>query len=244
MDEQFFGAMPGVPPYEEQPGDEDLEKTQKIGETFQWVLSNTKLDDLEELTEGRRFTRQLRSERPDFSEFTNEELYAQYSELLQMHRQFFSQHIFTTYMATVPVGIISGVANAVGRPDLLLPIIAGFGEVDSAEPSHAMWDMGRTVRNSEELSSIFDKGIDGLLDAMHQSGSEETKKFLSDFESFVYEYGSRGPNEWEARSPTWETRPELALSAIDRMRLAGDELAPKAQNAQRAQQRQEAAAEL
>ena len=25
-------------------------------------------------------------------------------------------------MATVPVGIISGVANAVGRPDLLLPI--------------------------------------------------------------------------------------------------------------------------
>jgi len=244
MDEQFFGAMPGVPPYEEQSGDEDLEKTQKIGETFQWVLSNTKLDDLEELTEGRRFTRQLRNDRPDFSEFTNEELYAQYSELLQMHRQFFSQHIFTTYMATVPVGIISGVANAVGRPDLLLPIIAGFGEVDSAEPSHAMWDMGRTVRNSEELSSIFDKGINGLLDAMHQSGSEETKQFLSDFELFVYEYGSRGPNEWEARSPTWETRPELALSAIDRMRLAGDELAPKAQNAQRAQQRQEAAAEL
>ena len=41
------------------------------------------------------------------------------------------------------------------------------------------------------------------------------------------------------RSPSWETRPELALNAIDRMRLAGDELAPN-QNAERATQREQA----
>ena len=51
-------------------------------------------------------------------------------------------------------------------------------------------------------------------------------------------------NEWEARSPSWETRPELALNAIDRMRLAGDELAPKTQNVERATQREQAASEL
>ena len=49
MDEQFFGAMPGVPPYEAQDGDEDLAKTQKIGETFQWALGHTQLDELDEL---------------------------------------------------------------------------------------------------------------------------------------------------------------------------------------------------
>ena len=156
MDEQFFGAMPGVPPYEAQDGDEDLAKTQKIGETFQWALGHTQLDELDELTEGRRVTRELRSNRPDFTEFTNEELFDQYLDLMQLHRKFFSQHIFATYMATVPVGIISGVANAVGRPDLLLPIIAGFGEVDSAEPSHAMWDMSRMIRHSQDLSAAFD----------------------------------------------------------------------------------------
>lgn len=43
MDEQFFGAMPGVPPYQQRDGDEDLTKTQKIGETFQWALSHSKL---------------------------------------------------------------------------------------------------------------------------------------------------------------------------------------------------------
>ena len=48
----------------------------------------------------------------------------------------------------------------------------------------------------------------------------------------------------KTRSPSWETRPELALNAIDRMRLAGDELAPKLKNAERATQRERAATEL
>ena len=244
MDEQFFGAMPGVPPYQQRAGDEDLAKTQKIGETFQWALSHTKLEDLQELTESKSATKKLRDDRPDFSKYSNEELFDQYLELLKLHRKYFSQHIFTTYMATVPVGIISGVANAVGRPDLLLPIIAGFGEVDSAEPSHAMWDMGRLVRSNDDLTAEFEKGITGLIDRLLQSESPETSEFLKAFEHFIYEYGSRGPNEWEARSPSWETRPELALNAIDRMRLAGDELAPKTQNAERATQREQAATEL
>ena len=244
MDEQFFGAMPGVPPYQQRDGDEDLAKTQKIGETFQWALSHSKLDDLQELTESKTATKKLRDDRPDFSKYSNEELFNQYLELLKLHRKYFSQHIFTTYMATVPVGIISGVANAVGRPDLLLPIIAGFGEVDSAEPSHAMWDMGRLVRSNDHLSTEFGKGITGLIDRLLHSESPAASEFLKAFEHFVYEYGSRGPNEWEARSPSWETRPELALNAIDRMRLAGDELAPKTQNAERATQREQAATEL
>ena len=244
MDEQFFGAMPGVPPYKQRAGDEDLAKTQKIGETFQWALSHTKLEDLQELTESKSATKKLRDDRPDFSKYSNAELFDQYLQLLKLHRKYFSQHIFTTYMATVPVGIISGVANAVGRPDLLLPIIAGFGEVDSAEPSHAMWDMGRLVRSNDDLTAEFEKGITGLIDRLLQSESPETTEFLKAFEHFIYEYGSRGPNEWEARSPSWETRPELALNAIDRMRLAGDELAPKTQNAERATQREQAATEL
>ena len=244
MDEQFFGAMPGVPPYQQRDGDEDLTKTQKIGETFQWALSHSKLEDLQEFTESKTATKKLRDDRPDFSKYSNEELFNQYLELLKLHRKYFSQHIFTTYMATVPVGIISGVANAVGRPDLLLPIIAGFGEVDSAEPSHAMWDMGRLVRSNDHLSTEFEKGITGLIDRLSHSESPAASEFLKAFEHFVYEYGSRGPNEWEARSPSWETRPELALNAIDRMRLAGDELAPKTQNAERATQREQAAREL
>ena len=68
--------------------------------------------------------------------------------------------------------------------------------------------------------------------------------FERGFADFLREYGSRGPNEWEMRSPSWETRPELALAAIDRMRLSPDGAAPARQNAARADVREATAAAI
>jgi pyruvate,water dikinase len=218
MDEQFFGAQPGIPPYEEMEGDVRPDLSEKIGATFGWVLSMQRLDDLGELTSDRRETKALRDQRPDVSAMSNEALWQRFLDLVPTHRRMFAQHLFTTYMATVPVGIISAVATAVGRPDLVMPIIAGIGDVDSAEPSHAMWALSRLDPGSTE----FEDG----------------------FAAFLYEYGSRGPNEWETRSPSWETRPALALAAIDRMRLAPASADPAGHHAERVAEREAASAEL
>ncbi len=218
MDEQFFGAQPGIPPYEEMDGDVRPDLTEKIGGTFAWVFGQQHLDDLTELTEDRVETKDLRANRPDLSALSDQQLWDRYEEMLPLHRKMFAHHLFTTYMATVPLGVITGVATAVGRPDLIMPIISGIGDVDSAAPSHAMWALSRLDPDSHE----FTKG----------------------FEEFVFEFGSRGPNEWETRSPSWETRPALALVAIDRMRHAPDSADPLRQFEIRAQQRATTSAEL
>lgn len=218
IDEQFFGAQPGIPSYEEMPGDVRPDLAERIGETFGWAMAQQRLDDLTELTDDRRETKALRDARPDLTQLSDEALWERYQSILALHRRLFSRHIFASYMATLPVGVISGVATAVGRPDLVLPILAGIGEVDSAAPSHAMWALSRLDPDSEEFAAGFDR--------------------------FVYEFGSRGPNEWETRSPTWETRPALALAAIDRMRLAPEGADPALNQAQRAAEREAAAAEL
>lgn len=218
MDEQFFGAQPGIPPYELMDGDIRPDLTEKIGGTFGYVLAQGSLSDLTELTEDREHTIELRRNRPDLTTLSNTELWERYMGFVQHHRILFGHHLFATYMATVPLGIIAGVATAVGRPDLIMPIIAGIGEVDSAAPSHAMWALSRLDPDSDE--------------------------FAAGFQQFLDDFGSRGPNEWETRSPTWETRPALALSAIDRMRQAPDSMDPAIQNAIRAEQRLAASAEL
>lgn len=218
MDETFFGAQPGIPPYEEMDGDVRPDLSEKIGATFGYVLSQGSLDDLTELTEDRTMTKALRAERPDLTALSDLELWERYQSLTQTHRVMFAHHLFTTYMATLPLGIISAVATAVGRPDLIMPIIAGIGDVDSAAPSYAMWELSRMPVDS----AAFEAG----------------------FQAFLDEFGSRGPNEWETRSPTWETRPALALAAIDRMRVAPDSMSPRHQNAARAEAREAAAAEL
>jgi phosphohistidine swiveling domain-containing protein len=63
-------------------------------------------------------------------------------------------------------------------------------------------------------------------------------------DDFLYSFGSRGPNEWEMRSPTWETQPDLALAAVDRMRLSPEGAAPLGQNTRMATDREELAAQL
>ena len=218
IDEQFFGAQPGIPDYVEQPGDIRPDLTEQLEQTFGWVFSITDVDQLDRLNDHKARTIDLRASRPDFSSMSDLELWEYAEALFPFHRELFQEHIFVTTLTTVPVGVIQTVATAVGRPDLIMPLIAGVGQVDSAEPSYAMWELSRLDPTSDE--------------------------FASGFEQFRLDFGSRGPNEWEARSPTWDTHPNIALAAIDRMRLAGEEADPRAHQQQRASERAEAAETL
>jgi pyruvate,water dikinase len=141
------------------------------------------------------------------------------SEYSQSHlplvRELFQEHLVATTLVTVPVGVITNVATAVGRPDLILPLLSGVGSVDSAEPSYAMWTLSRLEPSGE--------------------------MFREAFEEFLVEFGSRGPNEWETRSPTWETNPNLALAAIEQMRRADDSADPTRRQARMAGERRASA---
>lgn len=244
MDAQFFGAQPGIPPYVEATGDVRPDLTERIGATFGSILAFSSVDQLSDVSEHKARTIALRRSRPDFATMSHEQLWDRYCDLIAMHEELFSQHIYTTYMATVPVGMISAIASAVGRPDLIMPMIAGFGDVDSAEPSHAMWAMGRLVANSGRLTAAFDLGVGGLLARLEGDTSSEVQQFRAMFSDFVTNFGSRGPNEWESRSPTWETRPELALAAIERIRLAPTTADPGTNSVERARERVAAAETL
>lgn len=218
IDEQFFGAQPGIPDYEPMPGDHRPDLTERLEQTFGWVFTVHDVDDMPRLTEHRDRTVALRRQRPDFSTMTDREVWDHTHALYPMHRELFSEHLFVTTLTTVPVGVIQQVATAVGRPDLVMPLIAGVGQVDSAEPSYAMWRLSRLDPDSDEFGEAF--------------------------AAFLVEFGSRGPNEWEARSPTWETHPAIALAAIDRMRHAPASAEPMANQRERAAQRADAAATL
>jgi pyruvate,water dikinase len=224
MDEQFFGAQPGIPPYEEQPGDVRPDLSENVGAWMGYVLTT---QSLPELLDDQAVTKELRAERPDVSALSDQELVERAVGLYRTHfRHLFAQHLHATYAASVPVGILAGVTAAIGRPDLLTALISGVGDVDSAAPSLAMWTLSRSIRESPELMAAFDAGVGGLADRLADSTSADVVAFRAAFDGFLYEFGSRGPNEWDTARPTWETRPALALSAIDRMRLVDDSADP------------------
>ncbi|MBK9179009.1 MAG: phosphoenolpyruvate-utilizing protein [Acidimicrobiales bacterium] len=227
IDATYFGDHPDVPPYVPRPDDEKPEATARVAETLAWVLT---ADDLPELRDDRSQGDRARIERPDLARLTDVELVQRARGFVPLVRRLFERHLRVTAAASIGPGALAAVAAAVGDPTLPVRLVAGIGDVDSAAPSWTMWDLGRKVASSPELGATFDEGIDALPARIAALGTAEAGAFLSSFDSFLERFGSRGPNEWDIRSHTWETRPELALAAIDRMRLAPDVESPQARH--------------
>lgn len=181
MDDLFFGAQPGIPPYEPAPGDENEERSAAIGATFQWAFG---VEQLEAPAASAELVAGLRAARPSLDPMSNEELWTYGKGLLVEHfRRLFSEHIFVTFMSSVPVGALTQICEAVGRPADAMKVIAGVGDVESAAPSMAMWRLGRVVAADRALTAAFDGGVSGLLERLSANGAGAG--FLDQFDSFI-----------------------------------------------------------
>ncbi len=239
VDLQYFGDMPGIPSYdsERRNFDENPERTEQAGA---WLMQNVLgARDLALLDEHRARIEKTRAERPDLSALSDEQLVERITSFNEFARAMFCRHIETSLKTGIGLGAVSQVCEAIGRPELSLQVLLGLGEVDSAGPALRIWDLGRVVAGSEELSVLFAGGTEGLLDKLRAAGDQHPE-FLRDLESFLDEYDFRGPNEWEFRRPVWGTAPEMALGAIDRARLARESDAPLAGEDRRREQREAA----
>ena len=221
MDAAFLGNHPDVPPYIAQEGDQRPELTEKIEEVQAWVMSLEELP--EELAEDREKILSIRSQRPDLSTASDDELVARARSLKPLVREFFEPYqVYGTMSATGPTVL----GALCGEIDPALPgrLISGLGGIDSAPPSIDMWQLSRQVNESEDLIEAFDAGVAGLMERL--TNFESGNAFLNDFLGFLAEHGARGPYEWDAASETWEVKPASALAAIDAMRHADESLSP------------------
>src|SRR5438477_2468868 len=238
MDQTRFGA-PAAPAYVPRPGDQSPAHTERVQRTLNWVMT---AESLPELAEDQRTVDEARAERGDLSSLSDLELVETTRARMELFRQLFARHIFVSYGATVPMGVIAQVCADLGDPSLAMRLVAGLGDVDSAAPSWALWDLARGVAASRPLTAHFDAGVDGLERRLRADA--DAHGFLDAFQSFLERFGSRGPNEWEMRAPTWETEPQLALAAIDRMRLAPEAADPARHWKERAADREAVTAQV
>ena len=241
LDLAFFGDHPDVPPYVPHPEDERPDLVPKIVEHMGWVMTTTSWPEIDEEKDA---TRKLRANRPDLAAMTDDELIAHARTTQPMLRKLFDSHTVSSSSSGIAPGILFAVGEAIGDATVPMKLIAGIGEVDSAEPSYAIWGLSRSVNASAELTAAFDAGVVGLLDRLRAAGTQDSAAFLHAFDEFVFEFGSRGPNEWEIIADTWETRPEIVLAAIDRVRLQSDEESPHKRNRARAAERERVTTEV
>jgi len=246
VDLQYFGDMPGITPYadEARPDDESPRHSELLAQFMNHIFTR---DDLPELRADRDEVDRVVARRPVFDLLTDQELVDHARSHLPLYRRLFSRHIVVSAGAGIGIGAVGQVCQAIDRPDLLMTLLSGVGDVDSAMPSWALWDLSRIVASSTALTAAFDKGLPGLVDRVEEladAGNEAAASFAAKAHEFLERFGSRGPNEWEFRSSTWGTNPLIALAAVDRMRLAPDDESPQDRTERRVAEREAATAEV
>ena len=124
---------------------------------FLWALTTPDLPDVLEQEER---VNALRANRPDFDAMGDHEIVDWIEDFFnEGFRELFAQHIFISFLTTVPMGIVSAVCEAVGRPTDAMKIMAGLGDVESAAPSMAMWDLGRIAASSRAASTRYSRSV-------------------------------------------------------------------------------------
>ena len=215
IDSAFFSA--DSPPHDDHPEDLNEELTARMAARTQWALTTTTFPELEE---ERQIADRCRANRPDLAAMTSLALLLYARSLMPFEQLCWrSETIASNQSATGPAVIGSLLAGA--DESLVVGVIGKAGDVDSAAPTYALWDLSRTVRADAATTAEFDKGVPGLADRLAAH-----PVFASQFAGFLRDFGYRGPSEWDLGADSWETRPELALGLIDRMRQLPDEASP------------------
>lgn len=234
LDLAFFGDHPDVPPYVPHPDDERPDTGEQVQAFLAWVMSDTGWPELDADAEA---VRALRRNRPDLTTLSPAELVARAREAQPHMETAWLRHAHSTVATTVAPGIFATIGQAIGDPTIPMRLLAAIGSVVSAEPPLLLWDLSRIVRGSALLTKEFDAGVDGLLGRLRASGDPDAQRFTKDFDDFLYRFGCRGGNEFDFIAEAWETKPELALVAVDRIRLQGDDESPMERSKEFAQER-------
>ena len=227
IDKAFFDERDEVPPYEHQPWHDSPAHEARLGASMGWAMST---DSLPELDSDKALAQTLREQRPNLGELTDAALIARTRSMVPYVQQTFENAMRISSLSPLGTGAVGAVCEGLGDATLSIRLLAGI-EVDSAAPSHAMWDLGRSARNSAFVDAAFEAGSDDVLDRLRASDDPAAAAFLAEFEQFLFDHGSRAQNEYDLRSASWEVSPRIALAAINLMRKSDESLSPAARRA-------------
>jgi pyruvate,water dikinase len=222
IDASFFNEG-NAPPYKPQKGDRSVVASLKMLRT---VLAGLKQrSEPPAVADSFAAAAEFIARRPPL-DAPDELLLAYMHSMTAPYERVFANHMYTTGLCSIVAGVLIEACVTAGRPGLVTHLIGAAGDVLSARYSRDMYALAQIAREDAAVSAAFDAGVAGLADRLVTM--PEAERFNTRFAELIAEHGHRGPNDWELSGRTWDNTPELALIAIDRMRLAERDLRPEA----------------
>jgi len=227
IDAAYFDDRPDVPPYVAEPWHESPRHAEKLAETQAYIMSAVTHQPVED---QHAIALEIRRNRPDLSQLSNEELVAR-ARTMQPHLvAMFEQHAWASLGASFGPGGILAIAEGLGRAEDGVRMIGAVGNVDSANIATQLWDLSRIVRTDASLTKLFDesfsKGTINSETAKSLMSEIAGTPFASALQTFMIDHGGRAPNEWDPAASSYESKPALAFIQVDRLRHQDDSADP------------------
>ena len=217
IDDAYFDAHPDVPPYVAEDWHESEVHSQRLEKNTAYLLETDSHPPIEDM---KAMTQNLRDTRPDLTSLTLAELVSRAREMQDPTVQVFEQHVWASLAASNGPAILGGILAELGRESDVIKLVTGIGNVDSAEIGRELWTLSRMIRNSDSMTSHFDEHSPNVdLD-------ELSEEFRNSLDGFLYRHGSRGPNEWDPGSDTYESNLSLTFSQLNLIRKQDDSADP------------------
>ncbi len=219
-DEQVFGAVEDIPAYVPAKGDRNLAATLRITGSSVRLLRRP---DLAPLDAARRDAQDWLRTMPDLAAGTDAQLLQWLTTYPPRIGASMQRLLRSGLVASAPWTMLERILERAGaEPGLVTRLVAGTGDVDSAQPAHRLWHLGRMVAGDPALTAAFDAGLDGIAARTRDSPLQpELTAFLAD-------HGHRGNDEYELATPAWVMDPGPVYAAIDRLRHVPDDRDPEA----------------
>ncbi len=155
----------------------------------------------------------------DLSRLSERELWGEVVRIRERLSNWFVDHGFSSLAGAEYQGMLATLMEEAGvstEEDASVRLSSGLGDVESAAPSRALWEIAEWIRQRPELKVRIEQldpsGIQARLRGA--SAGSDWAQLAERFQAFLDEYGFRGHGEYNICRPDWAEDPTVPLSSL------------------------------
>ncbi len=123
-------------------------------------------------------------------------------------------------------------------------LLAGTGELRSAEAGIELWRLGRLVAGSPDLNGVVLSGASWTEVSQRLSQTPAGRDFLARWDRFLHLHGHHARGEMDMYNPRWREQPDYVLEVVRNFARAEDKSDPEADQSRHAEARERLRTEL
>ncbi len=152
------------------------------------------------------------------------------TELLTPAGEHLNRHLMvSTAAGEMQVRLAGVIAAGGGDPSTIVGLCSGLGNVESAKPALALYELAQVARRQPTVRATLESGDMGaVLTAMEQN-YRLWEVFIDEYDEFIHRYGFRVQGEADPTVPDWSENPTFVISQVRSMLALKPSESPGAQ---------------